>query len=71
MYGEYVDEFKFIVKKHNIDIPSNLSAEWSDETIDAMVEVAIKLEHMWRHAFGDNWQDVLDRARIKEWFKRM
>ena len=71
VYGEYVDEFKFIVNKHNVDIPSNLSANWSDETIDAMVEVAIKLEHMWRHAFGDNWPEVLDRARIKEWYKRM
>lgn len=71
VYGEYVDEFKTIVKKHGIDIPANLSANWSDETIDAMVEVAIKLEHMWCHAFGDNWPEVLDRARIKEWFKRM
>ncbi len=71
VYGDYVQEFKTIVKKHGIELPANQSATWSEDTIDAMVEVAIKLEHMWRHAFGDNWQEVLDRERIKNWFKRM
>lgn len=71
VYGDYVQEFKTIVKKHGIEIPANQSTHWSEDTIDAMVEVAIKLEHMWRHAFGDKWQEVLDRERIKNWFKRM
>jgi len=71
VYGEYVNEFKMIVAKHAIEIPANQSADWSEQTINDMVEVAIKLEHMWRHAFGDNWQEVLDRERIKNWFKRM
>ena len=71
VYGEYVGEFKTMVAKHNIDLPENMSAEWSDETIDAMVEVAWKLEHMWRHAFGDNWVEVLNKERIKNWYKRM
>ena len=57
--------------KHNIDLPENMSADWSEETIDAMVEVAWKLEHMWRHAFGDHWAEVLDKERIKNWYKRM
>ena len=71
VYGEYVGEFQTMVAKHKIDLPEDMSAEWSDETIDAMVEVAYKLEHMWRHAFGDNWSEVLDRDRIKNWYKRM
>ena len=71
VYGDYVGEFNTMVAKHKIELPSNLSAGWSEETIDAMVEVAIKLEHMWNHAFGENWQEVLDRERIKNWYKRM
>ena len=71
VYGDYVGEFKTMVKKHKIDLPKNLSADWSEETIDAMAEVAIKLEHMWNHAFGENWRDVLDKERIKNWFRRM
>ncbi len=71
VYGDYVEEFNTMVAKRKIELPVNLSVDWSEETIDAMVEVAIKLEHMWNHAFGENWQDVLDRERIKNWYKRM
>jgi 3-deoxy-alpha-D-manno-octulosonate 8-oxidase len=71
VYGDYIQEFKSMVDKHHISIPSNLSDDWSDETIDSMTEVAIKLEHMWRHAFGENWKEVLDRNRIKAWYRRM
>ncbi len=71
VYGDYVGEFKAMVARHNIELPKNLAAGWSEETVEAMVEVAIKLEHMWNHAFGENWQEVLDRDRIKNWYKRM
>jgi 3-deoxy-alpha-D-manno-octulosonate 8-oxidase len=71
VYGEYVGEFKVMVAKHKIEIPQKLSADWSEETIDAMAEVAIKLEHMWNHAFGVNWPDELDKERIKNWYRRM
>ena len=71
VYGDFVGEFKTMVAKHNIELPSNLSASWSEEDIDAMAEVAIRLEHMWNHAFGYEWRDVLDKERIKGWYKRM
>ena len=71
VYGEYVGEFKTMVSKHNIELPQNMSAEWSEEVIEDMAEVAIKLEHMWNHAFGYDWRKVLDKERIKGWYKRM
>ncbi|HBH24745.1 MAG TPA: alcohol dehydrogenase [Cytophagales bacterium] len=71
VYGDFVDEFHTMVEKHKIDIPKNLSAQWNEEDIDAMAEVAIKLEHMWNHAFGANWKKVLDKDRIKGWYRKM
>ncbi len=71
VYGDYVNEFKTMIDKHNIDIPQGLASDWSEETIEAMTDVAIKLEHMWRHAFGENWKEVLDRERIKNWYRKM
>ncbi len=71
VYGDYVQEFKTMVDKHKIDIPQNLAAGWNEQTIDEMAEVAIRLEHMWRHAFGENWREVLDKERIKNWYRRM
>ena len=71
VYGDYIHEFKTMINKHGVDIPQNQSAGWSDETIDAMTEVAYNLPHMWDHAFGADWEKVLDRDRIKEWYRRM
>ncbi len=71
VYGDYVQEFKSMISKHNIDIPQGMSESWDEATIDAMTEVAYNLPHMWRHAFGENWESVLDRDRIKAWYRRM
>lgn len=71
VYGDYVQEFKGMVKHNNIHIPQGLAKEWSEETITAMAEVAYALPHMWDHAFGPDWAQVLDRERIKGWYRRM
>ncbi len=45
--------------------------DWAGKTINAMAEVAYNLPHMWDHAFGPDRQKVLDRERIKGWYRRM
>jgi len=71
VYGEFVDQFHEMVEKNKVEIPTNLSVNWSEEEIGQMAEVAIKLEHMWNHAFGPDWKQVLDKNRIKDWYRRM
>ncbi len=71
VYGEYVQEFKGMVKHNQVHIPQGLAKDWSEETISAMAEVAYNLPHMWDHAFGPDWEKVLDRERIKGWYRRM
>lgn len=71
VYGPYVQEFKGMVKQRGVHIPQGLAKDWSEETINAMTEVAYNLPHMWDHAFGPDWQKVLDRERIKGWYRRM
>ncbi|MBK6831800.1 MAG: iron-containing alcohol dehydrogenase [Flavobacteriales bacterium] len=71
VYGDHVQEFKGMVKHLGVHIPQGLAKDWSEETIAAMAEVAYNLPHMWDHAFGPNWQQVLDHERIKGWYRRM
>lgn len=71
VYGAYVQEFKGMVEQRGVHIPQGLAKEWDEATIDAMAEVAYNLPHMWDHAFGPDWQQVLDRERIKGWYRRM
>lgn len=71
VYGAHVQEFKQMVKHNGIHIPQGLAKGWSEETISAMADVAYALPHMWDHAFGPDWEKVLDRERIKGWYRRM
>lgn len=71
VYGDNVQEFKRMVQHNSIHIPQELAKGWSEQTIEAMAEVAYNLPHMWDHAFGPEWEQVLDRERIKGWYRRM
>lgn len=70
-YKEGVEEFKEMVKKHKIDLPQNLSKDWTDEQITAMAKVSYNLPHMWNHAIGTDWKDKVTVGNIEELFRRL
>ena len=70
-YGDAVNEFKEMVTFHQVELPQNLSADWSEETITAMAEVAYNLPHMWTHALGHDWENKITLDDIKELYKRL
>ncbi|HXC05513.1 MAG TPA: iron-containing alcohol dehydrogenase family protein [Bacteroidia bacterium] len=70
-YPEGVKEFRTMVQKHQIDLPKQLSKEWTEEQITAMAEVAYNLPHMWIHAIGADWKKTITIDLIKGLYKRM
>ncbi len=70
-YGDAVGEFKEMVQQHNIDLPQNLSKNWTEEQITQMAEVSYKLEHMWNHALGLDWKNKIDLEGMKALFRRL
>lgn len=71
VYGEDVKKFRQMVSKHRIDLPEGIAGRITGEQISRMTGVAIKLDHMWRHAFGPDWKKSVDENKITEWFSRM
>jgi 3-deoxy-alpha-D-manno-octulosonate 8-oxidase len=71
IYGEDVREFHKMVDKHKIEIPPDISKGLTPEQLDKMAVTAISLEHMWRHAFGQEWSNHVSKERIIGWYKRM
>lgn len=71
IYKNGVIEFKAMVAKHQIILPQNLSANWSDDTLTKMAHVSYNLPHMWHHAFGENWKEKVSIEYIKDLFKRL
>ena len=70
-YGKAVQEFKDMVAFHKIELPQNLSANWTEEEISKMADVAYNLGHMWTHAMGYDWEKKLTKEYLKEVYRRM
>ncbi len=70
-YGDAVQEFRDMVNRHGIDLPENLSENWSDEEIARMADVAYNLSHMWTHALGYDWEKKLTKEYLMDVYRRM
>ena len=70
-YPEGVATFKKMLKKQNIQLPVGLSKNWSDAETTAMAGIAIKLTHMWRHAYGEEWETKITIDKLKGLYQRM
>lgn len=70
-YGEAVAEFREMVAFNQITLPTGLAAEWTEEQISAMAEVAWNLPHMWTHALGHDWQEKINKAYIEDLYRKL
>lgn len=70
-YGDAVMEFRDMVKLNDIDLPTDLASNWTEDQIREMAEVAWNLPHMWTHALGQDWEQKIDLARIEELYRRL
>ena len=70
-YGDYVNDFRKMIEHHQIDLPQNLSKDWTEKQITAMAEVSINLPFMWRHAIGEDWESKWGLEDIKNLYRRM
>ncbi len=70
-YPEGVAEFREMVKKHDIDLPQNLSKNWSDEEIARMVQIAKGLAPLWDNVYGPGWEEKVTDELLTDLYKRM
>jgi 3-deoxy-alpha-D-manno-octulosonate 8-oxidase len=70
-YGDSVKDFKRMVEIHEIDLPQNQSANWTEEEIRRMAEISYNLPHMWHHALGPDWATKISIEQIMDLFRRM
>lgn len=70
-YGSAVQEFREMIKQHDIILPQNQSKNWTEAEITEMAEVAYRLTHMWKHAMGDDWESKWGLDDIKDLYQRL
>ncbi len=70
-YPKAIEEFREMIKKHNIDLPVNMAEHWTDAQVTKMAEISYALSHMWDHAIGPDWKEKVTIDMIKSLFLRM
>lgn len=70
-YPEAVLEFKEMVRKIGVEIPSNICAGLTEEQFNKMIEVSMGMKPLWENALGRDWEKIVTRKKLKELYKRL
>ena len=70
-YPEGVKEFKYMVKKNQIDIPKNICANLTDEDFDKMIDVSLGMKPLWENALGKDWEKQITRTTLRKLYERL
>lgn len=70
-YPAGVAEFKDMLKKHDINLPKNITKSLSDKEMDKMIEVARSLPPLWQNVYGDAWAESVTYDLVKDLYLQM
>ena len=70
-YPEAVKTFRTMLKKHGIQLPQNISASFTEQTLDKMIAVSMNLAPLWENVYGPNWKQEVTPQWLKELYMRM
>ena len=69
-YPAGVKEFKYMVEKNNIEIPSGICKGLSDEDFNKMIDVSLGMKPLWENALGKDWEKIMTRRKAKELYMK-
>ena len=64
-YPEGVKEFKEMMRRNNIILPTGVTASCTSEEIEKMIDVTLTLTFMWAHVSGPDWQSIITRDKLR------
>lgn len=70
-YGAHVVKFREMLNRHNILLPKNICSNMSEEAMDRMIDMTLRMERPLTNALGENWKQILTRDKIRELYLRM
>jgi 3-deoxy-alpha-D-manno-octulosonate 8-oxidase len=70
-YPEGVALFKKMKEFHNIDLPTGICANVTEEQLDVMTKVSLSLEPLWENALGCDWKSKINAGKLKELYRSL
>ena len=70
-YPAGVEEFKFMVEKNKIEIPTGICATLTEEQFDSMINVSMGMKPLWENALGPNWESIMTREKLRDLYGKL
>jgi 3-deoxy-alpha-D-manno-octulosonate 8-oxidase len=70
-YPEGVEEFKKMVEKNNIDIPTGVCKGLTDAQFDSMINVSLGMKPLWENALGKDWEKIMTREKLRALYEKL
>lgn len=70
-YPSGVKEFKSMVDKNGIEIPTGICANLSDEKFNTMIQIAIEMVPLWENALGKNWNQIITKNKLRKLYEKL
>lgn len=70
-YPKEVAEFKQMVKKWNVTIPTDVCKNLTEEQFETMIKVSLGMVPLWENAFGKDWQKIITAEKLRSLYEKM
>lgn len=70
-YGEYVNQFREMLKRHKIELPKNVCKDMDDSAMNRMIDMTLRMERPLTNALGSQWREILTRDKIRDLYLKM
>lgn len=70
-YPAGVKEFKYMVEKNRIDIPTGICKGLSDEDFEKMIDVSMGMKPLWENALGKDWEKIMTREKLRALYEKL
>lgn len=70
-YPAGVKEFKYMVEKNGIEIPSGICKGLTDEQFDTMMNVSLGMKPLWENALGKDWEKIMTREKLRALYEKL
>ena len=70
-YPQGVDEFKRMVEKNKIEIPTGICKGLSEEQFQAMMNVSLGMKPLWENALGKDWEKIMTPEKLRALYEKL
>jgi 3-deoxy-alpha-D-manno-octulosonate 8-oxidase len=70
-YPEGVKEFKHMVEKNGVEIPTGICKNLSDEDFEKMINVSMGMKPLWENALGKDWEKIMTREKLRALYEKL